>query len=104
VKDPGLNAEQTTRSVADMMNEASDLRKDADKEKERAQILQAQGHTPAAAYHYDRYRDKKKEAESLERQAQQQMLDMKLLADQTAADAAKDKKKVIYYGPDGKPK
>ncbi|UPT75851.1 MAG: hypothetical protein M0D55_09365 [Elusimicrobiota bacterium] len=91
-------------NIQDLFKQAADTRKDAGKEKQHAQVLQAQGHTVGAAYHYDRYKDKKAEAERLESQANQQMADYQAAVQKATADAQKDKKKVIYYGPDGKPK
>ncbi len=68
--DPALS------DVQSMMSRASDLRKDAGKEKQHAQILAAQGHMPQAKFHYDRYKDKKQKAEELENKANAQMAEL----------------------------
>ena len=77
VTDPGLDADAVSKQVTDLMNQASDLRKDAGKEKQNAQVLAAQGQNAQAHYHYDKYEKKTAEAEKKEREANQLVEAMK---------------------------
>lgn len=72
---------QNLPSIPDLMAQAASKREDADKEEKKAKILAAGGHFPQAHYHYDRAQKKKKEADQLEDQADQQLNAIKVEAD-----------------------